>query len=84
MNEHFTDVKLPTFADPQQTRLTSWGGLTRHKPEPGRELPAVLEVRRITDRRDESRRGSWANAWNRQEALADRMRLTDGFQLLIV
>jgi hypothetical protein len=49
----------------------------------GRRL-SIVEVRRITDRRDQGRRGSRAQARNRQETWADRIGLTDRLQLLVI
>ena len=54
------------------------------KPQPRGKLPAVLKVRRIGDRGHQGGRGEGANARNREETLADRMRLTNGVQRLVV
>src|SRR5688572_10352798 len=64
--------------------LAARGVLAWHQSQPCRELPAILDVRRIAHRRDHGRRRERPNAGNRPEALADWTGLTNGFQLLVV
>jgi hypothetical protein len=84
MDQQLADVDIPQFTDPKHTRLTASRMLAWYESEPCGKLPTIFDVRRITDRRDRGRRGSRAHARNRQEALADQIGLTDGFQLLMV
>jgi hypothetical protein len=55
VHEEFTQVAIPAFTDPQQMRLASSRMLAWHEPEPGRQLPAILDVCRIVDRCHQSR-----------------------------
>src|ERR687893_471765 len=57
MDEQLAEVDISPFADPEQMRLASCGVLAWHKSQPRRELPAILEVRRIAHRRDQGRGG---------------------------
>jgi Sigma 54 modulation protein / S30EA ribosomal protein len=84
MDEHLAEVEIPPFADPESRGLASRGVLAWYKSQPRRALPAILEGRQIAHRHDQGRRGEWPHARNGQEALADWMGLTDGFQLLVV
>jgi hypothetical protein len=60
------------------------GVLTWDKPTARRKLPAILDMRRIVDRCDSGGGRQGADARNREETMADRIRLTHGFQLPIV
>jgi hypothetical protein len=75
---------IPACTDPQQTPLGPGGVLTWDKPQPRRKRPAMLDMRRIVDRGDEGGGREGADAQNREETWADRMRLTHGFQLPMV
>lgn len=57
MDEQLSEVAIPPCADPAQTRLTSSRMLAWYEAEPCGQRPTIVEVCRITDRRDHGRRG---------------------------
>jgi hypothetical protein len=52
VDEELTQLAIPPFADPQQPRLAPGGVLTWDKPQPCRQLPAIVELRHLIDRGD--------------------------------
>jgi hypothetical protein len=80
MDEARAEVTIPPRADPEQMRLTSSRMLAGDEAEPGGTRPTIVDVCRITERRDHGCRGERANARHHQEALAGRIGLTDRFQ----
>jgi hypothetical protein len=57
MHEEFTQIAIPTCADPRETRFAPRGVLAWDKPQPRGKLPAVLKVGSLGDRGHQGRRG---------------------------
>lgn len=51
MDQQRPQVRVAAFADARQPRATTGRMLPRHQTQPGRQMPAVLELPRVTHRR---------------------------------
>ena len=50
VNEQCPKISVTAFADAQQGLFAAARALSRHQPQPGGQLPTVVEVLRIADR----------------------------------
>jgi hypothetical protein len=60
VHEEFTQIAIPTCADPPETRVAPGGVLAWDKPQPRGKLPAVLNVGCIGDCGHQGGRGEGA------------------------
>ena len=70
MHEQAPYVAIPALRYPPQPVLAATRVLSGHQTEPGRELSARAELRAISDRRDQRRRGDDIDAGNRRQTAA--------------
>src|SRR5260370_36519224 len=68
--EHSSQVRVTTFADPEQLLLAAGGVLARHDPHPSCELPSLMEGRSVADCRDECGGRDWSDARDGHQPLA--------------
>ncbi len=66
MHEQAPDVAIPALRYPPQSVLAATRVLSGHETEPGRELSARAELRAISNRRDQRRRGDDTDAGDRR------------------
>ena len=84
MHQELAQIAVAACADTEQAFLPPGGMLARHQPQPGGNLPAVLEGTRIADRGQQGRRRSRAKAGNRHQALTLGRRRGHRFECLLV
>src|SRR6185437_2506590 len=70
LGQETSQVSVSTFGDRPQPIFTSRAHLLRHQPQPGGQLPAVLEVLRSSHRRDDGARRERPNADNGADTLS--------------
>ena len=70
MDHQGAQIAVPSFADAEEALSTATRSLLGHKPEPRRELPAILEAPSITDSSHQRRCAQWADAFDLTETLA--------------
>src|SRR6266850_2746477 len=84
LHKEVSQVRITTLADVPKARLAAGGVLARYEPDPGGELPAVLEFPCIAYRRNDRKRGGGADAADLHEALRRLGQACLGFDLPVV
>lgn len=72
-----------SLANAKQCPAVAAGMLSRHKPHPCRQVPAILEIASITNSGNDCRCSFWADATYPRDTLANVALAEDGFDLLI-
>src|SRR5215469_11099023 len=83
MDQQGAQVGIAAFADSQKRGLSAAGVLPRHKPEPGRYLPAILEAPGIGNRGHQRGSGQWSDAGDLLEFAAERTASVPGEDLAL-
>jgi hypothetical protein len=83
VDEQRSQVLVATLRDAHQNLAIATRELPGHKPDPGSEMAAILELGAIADRGDDRRGGLGTDALDLGDALAGRTIAEDAIDLLI-
>src|SRR5690606_8551651 len=83
MNQKCSQMLTASLANAKQYPAIAAGMLSRHKPHPCRQVPAILEVGSITNSGNDCRCSLWADATYLGDTLANVALTENGFDLLV-
>ena len=83
MDQKRSQMLTASLADSKQYAAIAAGMLSRHKPHPCRQVPAILKVGSITNSGNDCCCSLWADTTYLGDTLANVALAEDGFNLLI-